>query len=110
MPTTVLMLYNEPSLPPDHPDSDSETDILDTVDVIARSLKERGLGVRRLGISNDIDGLLEGLRLQAPDVVFNLYEGLASWGNTEVYVAGILEWLKIPFTGSPTLPLILCRS
>lgn len=109
-PITVLMLYNEPSLPADHPDSDSETDILDTVDVIARSLKERGLSVRRLGISNDIDGLLEGLRSHAPDVVFNLYEGLASWGNTEVYVAGILEWLKIPFTGSPTLPLMLCRS
>lgn len=107
---TVLILYNEPALPLDHPDSDSETDILYTVDVIASSLRERGIIVRRLGVADDTDALLEGMRRQSPDVVFNLYEGLATWGQSEAYVAALLEWLRIPFTGSPSFPLMLCRS
>lgn len=107
---TVLILYNEPVLPPDHPDADSEHDVLYTADVIGRNLKKCGLAVRRLGVSNDISGLLSGLKSLAPDVIFNLYEGTAEWGDTEVYVAGLLEWMKIPYTGSPTQPLLLCRS
>jgi D-alanine-D-alanine ligase len=43
-------------------------------------------------------------------VVFNLYEGTAKWGNTEAFVSGILELLAIPFTGSPTQPILLARS
>ena len=59
---TVLILYNEPVLPPDHPDADSEHDVLYTADVIGRNLKKCGLTVRRLGVSNDISGLLAGLK------------------------------------------------
>ena len=107
---TVLVLYNEPTLPAEHPDADSEYDVLYTAEVIGRSLKAKGLVVRRLGIANDIHALIDGLRSLRPDVVFNLYEGTAVWGDTEVFVASILEWMKIPFTGSSILPMTLCRS
>ena len=106
----VLVLFNEPTLPPEHPDSDSEHDILFTADAVARILQQAGLAVERLGLRDDPAALLKGLKASNPDAVFNLYEGLAQWGNTEAYFAGLLELLRVPFTGSPTQPLLLCRS
>jgi D-alanine-D-alanine ligase len=106
----VLVLYNEPTLPPDHPDADSEHDILYTADTVARIAQQAGLAVSRLGVTDDPAALLAGLTAAQPDVVFNLYEGLAQWGNTEAFVSGLLELLRLPFTGCPTQPLMLCRS
>lgn len=106
----VLVLYNEPTLPADHPDADSEHDVLYTADTVARILQQAGLQVSRLGGTDDPHALLTGLQAAAPDVVFNLYEGMAKWGPTEGYVAGLLELLRLPYTGSPVLPLTLCRS
>ncbi|MGL4420059.1 MAG: D-alanine--D-alanine ligase family protein, partial [Gemmataceae bacterium] len=106
----VLLLINEPTLPLDHPDAESEYDILYTADCIAKVCAEVGLPVMRLGITDDPQVLLQGLRDHQPDVVFNLYEGMATNGNSEAFVSGILELLRIPFTGSTTQPLILARS
>jgi D-alanine-D-alanine ligase len=106
----VLVLYNEPTLPADHPDADSEHDILFTADTVAGILQRAGVQVSRLGATDDPAALLAGLKAAAPDAVFNLYEGTAKWGPAEGYVAGLLELLRVPFTGSPTLPLTLCRS
>jgi D-alanine-D-alanine ligase len=106
----VLVLFNEPTLPHNHPDAESEHDILYTADAVARCLTEAGLPVARLGLVDDADALIAGLRREKPDVVFNLFEGTARWGNAEAFVAGILELLRVPFTGSPTQPLLLARS
>ncbi len=61
-------------------------------------------------MSRDPSVLLDGLREYRPDVVFNLFEGLADFGDTEAHVAGILEWLELPFTGCPYQTLCLARS
>ena len=106
----VVVLYNEPTLPADHPDADSEHDILYTADMICRIIQETGWSVSRLGVTDDPTLLLTGLKSLAPDLIFNLYEGTARWGNAEAYVSGLLELLRVPYTGSPTQPLLLCRS
>jgi D-alanine-D-alanine ligase len=106
----ILVLYNEPTLPADHPDADSEHDILYTADTISRIVQQAGLPISRLGVTDDPAALISSLKSLAPDVVFNLYEGTARWGNAEAYVSGILELLRIPYTGCPTQPLLLCRS
>jgi D-alanine-D-alanine ligase len=106
----VLVLYNEPTLPLDHPDAESEYDILQTADALGRALIEAGFRVARLGARDDPGELIAGLRRAAPDAVLNLFEGTAVHGNTEAFVAGILEWLGLPFTGSPATALTLGRS
>ena len=45
-----------------------------------------------------------------PDVIFNLFEGNLSDTETESYVAGLLQWSGIPFTGSPFRTLTLARA
>jgi D-alanine-D-alanine ligase len=109
-PIQVVILYNEPVLPADHPDAASEHEILDTVDVVGKTLTGAGFEVARLGVGYDPRVLVEGLRSLQPDVVFNLFEGLADRGGTEAQVAGVLEWLDIPFTGCPFHTLCLARS
>jgi D-alanine-D-alanine ligase len=105
----VLVLYNEPVLPADHPDADSEHEILYTVDSVTGPLTEAGFEVSRLGVQRDPAALLTGLRRLKPDVVFNLFEGLADQYGTEAYAAGILEWLGIPYTGCPFQTLCIAR-
>jgi D-alanine-D-alanine ligase len=105
----ILVLFNEPVLPPDHPDAASERDILDTVNSVARTLRRAGFRVGRLGVGNDLTALADGLEEHCPDAVFNLFEGLSNRPFTESVVAGMLEWLNVPFTGCPSDTLTLAR-
>ncbi len=106
----VVILFNEPVLALDHPDADSEHEIHYIVDCIAETLTKAGYDVERLGVGRDPHTLVAGLARLRPDVVFNLFEGLADFGSTEAHVAGVLEWIGVPFTGSPHQSLCLGRS
>jgi D-alanine-D-alanine ligase len=105
----VLVLFNKPVLPPNHPEAGSEYDILETVADTAKILVAAGFDVRQLGIDRDPRPLLDELRDYPPLAVFNLFEGLATQPGTEVSVAGLLEWLGLSFTGCPTPALVWGR-
>ncbi len=107
--TRVLVLYNEPVLTAGHPDFESEQQVIFTVDIVSKNLSQAGYAVRHLGVSTDPQVLLDGLRDLRPDVIFNLFEGLPDQGGTEAFVAGLLEWSGVPFTGSPFATLSLAR-
>ena len=106
---SILVLYNEPVLPVDHPDYHSEYDILDTVNDTFNVLKAAGFDATRLGINYDPQPLLDALKKKRPDAVFNLFEGMATQTGTEVGAAALLEWLNVPFTGCPSACLSLGR-
>lgn len=106
----VLILYNEPVLPDDHVDSDAEQEVLFTADEVSGYLKKAGHEVAQLGVARDPRVLLDGVRKHRPEVIFNLFEGLGDTYETEAYLAGLLEWLGIPYTGSPPSALMLARS
>lgn len=105
----VLVAYNEPVLPADHPDALSETDVLEAADLVAKALEAEGFPTRRVGFARDPRPLLDALRDERPDVVFNMFEGLADQTATEVSVAALLEWQRVPFTGAPSFALALGR-
>jgi D-alanine-D-alanine ligase len=109
-PTRVLVLYNEPTLPAHHPDAESEHEILQTVDFVRQELLEADFEVHPLATSYEPEALIRNLRQLEPDVVFNLYEGTPEDGDSEGKVTGILEWLGLPFTGCPSLALLLARN
>lgn len=109
MPTRILVLYNEPVLPADHPDAESEHDILETVDDTFRVLEAAGFETRRLGINYDPQPLLDEVKRHRPDAVFNLFEGVPTQPGTEISAAALLEWLNLSFTGCPSPALALGR-
>jgi D-alanine-D-alanine ligase len=110
MPPKILVLYNHPALPPDHPDALAEHAVVEVAEQVAGVLRDAGLRVSLLGLKEEPQLLIAELRRQKPDAVFNLHEGSTLNGATEAYVAGVLEWLEVPFTGSQACTLSLARS
>lgn len=105
----VLLVYNQPVLPADHPDSMSEADVVETVDEVQHVLPPESYETERLGYARDPRLLLDMLSAWKPDVVFNLFEGEADRTATEIYHAGLMEWAGVRFTGSTATSLSLCR-
>src|SRR5437016_724990 len=105
----VLILYNQPVLPPGHPEAESESEVLSTVEHVAEALGTFGHRVSRLGIGRDPGNFGHLVGEAKADVVFNLFEGIPGEGESETCIAALLEWLHIPFTGSPARALTLAR-
>ncbi len=105
----VLLLFNTPVLPDDHPDADSERAMLSTCDAVQAGLIQAKYTVRRLGLVRDPEPLIEEVRRQRPDVVFNLFEGFGDYPQSEYHIAGLLDWLKIPFTGCSVESMVFGR-
>lgn len=106
----VLILFNQPVLPADHPDRGAEEDVLYSVKVVGDSLKAVGIPFLTFGLSDDVGALVSRLRERDFDVVFNLYEGTADRSVTEVYLTGLLEWLGVSYTGCPSFTLGVARN
>lgn len=105
----VLIVYNQPVLPAEDPEAGSESDVLETVLEVNKALPPEGYVVEHLGYARRPQILLERIEIFKPDVVFNLFEGEADRTATEVYHTGLLEWLRVPFTGCPTFALAVGR-
>jgi D-alanine-D-alanine ligase len=106
----VLVLYNKPLLPRDHPDAESEHTVVDIAAAVADILHKDGFRTDLMGLGRDPALLWNTLRTKRPAVVFNLFEGSLDDTETESYVAGLLEWSGIPYTGSPPQAMSLARA
>ena len=107
---SVLVLCNQPVLPKDHPEAESEHSVVEIADKIAAILRAASFHVSDLKLGADPTVLWQELKERRPDVVFNLYEGLLNHAETESYVAGLLDWAGVPHTGSPFTTLTLARA
>lgn len=105
----VLLLYNAPVLPEGHPDVESERDLLHTVDAVDEALRQHQHGVYKLGLTNSPSVLLEEVKRVRPDVIFNLFEGFGDRPASEYHIAGLIEWLGIPYTGCPLEAMVVGR-
>jgi D-alanine-D-alanine ligase len=107
---SVLVLYNQPLLPPDHPEADAEHTVVAVAEFIARTLDGAEYDTSLLGLGSDPTSLWQELKRRQPDVVFNLFEGNPDNSETESYVAGLLDWVGLPYTGSGFSALSLARA
>ena len=84
-------------------DAYAEWDSATTIDAVASALSAYGT-VIRLEATPDFPELL---RVERPDVVFNIAEGLHGT-NREGHVPAICEFFDIPYSGSDPFTLSLC--
>ncbi|QQG46069.1 MAG: ATP-grasp domain-containing protein [Candidatus Niyogibacteria bacterium] len=109
-----MILYNAANIEPlqkieNHFDSElnDQEDVQDVKDV-KQALEKTGLNVRTLNLKNSDSKITAALEKIQPDVIFNLCVSLHNHPHrslTEMYVAGWLELLKLPYTGAPPMPL-----
>jgi D-alanine-D-alanine ligase len=78
-----------------------EFDSEETIDAIREVLEAEGHEVIKLGGDT---GLVDRLRQASVDIVFNIAEGFEG-RNREAHIPALLEFLKIPYTGSDPLTL-----
>lgn len=72
---------------------------------IREALKESGFNVKTLGIRVVNSKIAAKIEEIDPDAIFNLCESLYDDSRNEMYVAGLFDLLKIPYTGSTPLAL-----
>lgn len=82
-------------------DSDDpvEQDLMDVGRQVEKVLRERGYRVTFFDF-NDYPRVLDELRESDVDIVFNVAERINGSDGLEPHVAGVLESLQIPYTGS----------
>jgi D-alanine-D-alanine ligase len=76
------------------------------VDQVAEALGKRH-DVDVLEVFDEVEALASGLRASKPDLVFNLCEMFGDDVRGDARVAGLLEMLGVPFTGSGAAELFL---
>jgi len=77
-------------------------------DVIA-SLQRLGHDVTTFGVYDDIRPLIWELETNRPDLIFNLCEAVDGNRDMEPNLVGMLQMLKIPYTGAGPGPLRICK-
>jgi D-alanine-D-alanine ligase len=70
------------------------------VDQVAAALRQHGHEVAIVGVHDDLPALVATLRRSAPELVFNLAEMFGDDLRGDVGVAGVLELLRVPYTGA----------
>lgn len=77
---------------------------------LLRVLKELGHDASLFGLYDNIDELLETLKKDPPDLIFNQCEAIHKDRRFEPHVASLLEMLGIPFTGAGSEAIQLCKN
>jgi D-alanine-D-alanine ligase len=105
----IAILYNEPTLPADHPDYASEAGVLESVEAFSAALGTRRHKVVHIGVRGSIRETIDQLDRERPDTIVNFCEGFAGNSQGEAYMAGVFELLGVAYTGSPPECLGLVR-
>lgn len=105
---TCLIVYDALSDKPTPDDPESTYTVAETrteVEAVRNALKEGGFVVKTLSLRRVNSKVVNQIEEINPDLIFNLCESLYDESRHEMYVAGLFELLKIPYTGSPPLAL-----
>jgi D-alanine-D-alanine ligase len=79
-----------------------ERDVLVQAGHVSRSLAELGYKPTAIAVSADFSRLIDHLNILQPDFAFNLVESILGQGRLIHMAPSILDYLKIPYTGSRT--------
>jgi len=107
----VLLLFDSPHFRPRGYDFKEEFKDEDWFieQEIFEALKSNGHQVTLLGLYNDISILIEEIKENKPDIVFNLAEVFHQKSNLDKHVVAVLEMLQVPHTGASSGSLFICN-
>lgn len=87
--------------------SKDEMDMLVQAEAVSKALRELGHDPIRAIFSIDMKSAMENLRSLAPDFVFNLVESVEGQGRLIYIAPALLDYMKIPYTGSDAAAVFL---
>jgi len=102
----IGIVHNQP-LSVGHEFAEASTDVVVQVEAIEKALQESGYDTRRIPFTKDLSGFMQKMTEARVEVVFNLCETVDEDPRCAGHPAAVLELMGIPFTGSPSLALML---
>jgi len=105
----ITVLVDAATVPPEDPNFEVLPEDQSTEYHVIETLRELGYRVSVVGVHDDLHTVIDGLEQHDPHVVFNLTEQFAGIRSMDKNIAGLLEMLQVPFTGSGPEGLMLCR-
>jgi D-alanine-D-alanine ligase len=108
----VLVLFDTAGTPPADQDFSAElkTDAWAAEAHVIAALHELGHEVRTLGVWDEPSMIIDEIKSNPPDVVFNLTEHFNEVSAHDRNVAGLLEMMGVPHTGASPTGLTLCKN
>ena len=108
----VLVLFDTAGTPPADQDFTKElaTDDWAAEAHVIDALKKLGHQVRTLGVWDEPSMIIDEIKSNPPDVVFNLTEHFNEVSAYDRNVAGLLEMMGVPHTGASPTGLTLCKN
>jgi len=86
---------------------EDELDVLVEATAVSKALSTLGHEPHSVGFSLDLPTVMEAIQKINPDFIFNLVESVAGQGNLIHLAPALLDYLHIPYSGSPTEALYL---
>ena len=83
---------------------------IEEYEVLAKKLSQAGCKAYTLNIKDDLDAILNDIKKNKPDVIFNFMEIYEDDARLEMNIVGFLELLGIPYTGVPAMALTNCQN
>ena len=107
----VLVLMHEDLVPPDDPNTLSESEFhrVKTESDILEALVELGHETRKLGVRDAVLPIRAAIEEWEPDIVFNLLDEFQGEAIYDQHVVAFLELLRVPYTGNNPRGLVLAR-
>jgi D-alanine-D-alanine ligase len=108
----VLVLFDTAGTPPPDQDFTKElkTDDWAAEAHVISALKKLGHEVRTIGVWDEPGMIIDEIKTNPPDIVFNLTEHFNEISAYDRNVAGLLEMMDVPYTGSSPTGLTLCKN
>ena len=108
----VLVLFDTAGTPPADQDFSKElkTDDWAAEAHVIEALKALGHEVRTIGVFDEPGMIIDEIKTHPPDVVYNLTEHFNAVSEHDRNVAGLLEMMDVPYTGSSPTGLTLCKN
>ena len=106
MKQTVLILYNKLSKTP----KDDEADVVEQVNLVTIALQNLKYEVKYLQIDLNLKNAIGQIQRIKPDIIFNLAETLGNKGEFTFLANSVLNFVQIPYTGSPLIPMFQCSN
>jgi len=106
MKKTVLILYNKLSKKP----KDDEADVIEQVNLVSKALKKLKYEIKFLQVDLNLKTAIRKIQELNPDIIFNLVETIGNKGEFTFLANSILNFIRIPYSGSPLIPMFLCSN
>ena len=102
----IGVVHNVP-VPTGHAFSEASLDVLAQVEAIEEALQQLGYPSVRIPFTRNVGGFIQQIKKSRVDMAINLCESLDEDPRFIGHPAAVLELLAIPFSGSPSIALML---